>query len=179
MMKVLFLILCLFPVFEAQAQTPVEIYVKGDKYDSLQAYKASKDHPSSGEFLAKPAALNSQEQDFVRSQTEKLGVKVDINRVKTLDVPSSFLSEPTSHTLYVLSVERGMVNALEDFYRTWGADPNLDWERKLLSSEPVPVDQMEEAIRKAVTISDAPKFLISQPGKVRIMTLTEDDEDKT
>ena len=177
MIKILFFILCLFTAFKVQAQTPVEIYAKGDKYDSLQAYKASKEAFPSGESLPKPVALNTQQEDFVRSQAQKLGVKVDINKVKTVEIPPSLLSGPTEHKLYVLGVEKGVVGALEDFYQAWGLSPDLHWETLLLSSTPISPNQMEEAIRKAVTASGSPKFLISQPGKMRIMTLSEDDKD--
>ena len=133
MMKVLFLILYFSLVLKVHAQTPVEIYAKGNKYGSLQAYEASKGHPAAGQSLP---------------------------------------SESARHQLYVLSVEQGVVNALKGFYQTFL--PSIPLGR--INSP----DEIQEAIRKAVTASNAPKLLISQPGKVRIMTLgADDDDDKT
>ena len=134
MMKALFLILFLFLGLDAPAQTPVEIYANGHKYDSLQAYEASKS--------------------------------------KTLNVTSNPLSEATMHKLYILSVEKGMVAALQNFYRTFwvGSDFTL--------GERIAPDQMQEAIKKAVTASGSTKLLIAGSGKVRIMTINTDEAQK-
>lgn len=134
MMKVLFLILCFFPVVEAPAQTSVEIYANGHKYDSLQAYEASKD--------------------------------------KTLKGTLPALSESTMHKLYILSVEKGMVTALQNFYRTFWAGSDFYLEERIAPG------QMQEAIKKAVTASQAPKLLIAGSGKVRIMTINTDETRK-
>ncbi|MBF0504660.1 MAG: hypothetical protein HQL14_06105 [Candidatus Omnitrophica bacterium] len=178
LLKILFFILWFLPAFKIQADTPVEIYVNGDKYDSMQAYKASKDQPSSPGFLPKPVMLNSQQEDFILNQAKKLGVKVEISKVKTLQMTEDFLSEPTGNEMYVLSVEKGVVGALKDFYKTLGASPDYHLGSTLLESTYITPDQMEEAIKQAVTLSAAPKFLISQPGKVRILTLSADDTQK-
>ena len=61
------------------------------------------------------------------------------------------------HELYVLSIENGMVDALQDFYGT-------------LANRSITPQQLQEAIQQAVTRSKGPKLLISEPGKVRIMT---------
>jgi len=124
-MRILFLVLCLIPVFGPQARgTTIEIYANGHKYDSLQAYLLSKNS----------ATLPSSPQK---------------------------LSDGALHKLYVLSVENGMVGALQDFYKTWGQ-----------SDFQISAEQLPQAIRQAVTTSKNPKLLISRPGKVRIMDLT-------
>jgi len=127
MMKALFLILCLFLPGAARAGTPVEIYANGHKYDSLQAYQASK--------------------------------------AMTLDVASA----STMRKLYVLSVEKGVAGALQNFYQTFWAGSDFYLDQRIYP------DQMQEAIRKAVTATPAPKLLISESGKVRILTLDRDE----
>ena len=75
------------------------------------------------------------------------------------------------HRLYVLSVENGVVSALEDFYQTRGKS---DFQiTRNISSE-----QLQEAIGQAVAMSKDPKLLISEPGKVRIMALTSKGSEK-
>ena len=81
---------------------------------------------------------------------------------QTVRVNQKDLSDKAWHKIYVLSVENGVVGALQDFYRSWGqAIP-----RKISS------EQLQEAIAQAVARSKYPKFIISEPGKVRIMALT-------
>jgi hypothetical protein len=83
------------------------------------------------------------------------------------------------HTLYGLGVEDGVVGALKDFYQTLGPRFDHPSEHTIVLSVPVSraisPGQMEAAIKKAVTASGSPKFLISESGKVRIMTLTTQD----
>ena len=77
---------------------------------------------------------------------------------------SSKKSDTALHKLYVLSVEKGVIGALQDF-----------------SSTPVghsiTPEQLQGAIQQAVTRSKDPKLLLSRPGKVRIMSLTIGDAD--
>ena len=120
----MFLVLWIIPVLGSQAQGAIEIYANGHKYDSPQAYLASK------------------------------------KSVKTLQVNQKNLSDTALHKLYVLSVENGVVSALQDFYQTCG------------ESDFISPEQLQEAIQQAVTTSKDPKFLISGEGKVRIMALT-------
>ena len=75
------------------------------------------------------------------------------------------------HKLYVLSVENGVVGALQDFYQTWG-------QADLQTPQSISSGQLQEAIQQAVTTSKDPKLLISEPGKVRIMALTPDKSSK-
>ena len=70
------------------------------------------------------------------------------------------LSDAVLHKLYVLSVENGMVSALQDFYQALG------------QSNSISPEQVQEAIQQTVTTSKDPKLLISGAGKVRIMSLT-------
>jgi hypothetical protein len=74
------------------------------------------------------------------------------------------LSDADLHRLYVLSIENGMVNALQDFYQAWG---NADLKVRRIS-----LGQVQDLIRQAVTSSKSTKLLIVQPGKLRIMSLT-------
>jgi hypothetical protein len=80
--------------------------------------------------------------------------------VKTSQVSRKNLSDSTRHKLYVLSIENGMVSALQDFYM-----PGTLIGRTITSK------QLQGAIQQAVTASQDPKLLISKPGKVRIMAL--------
>ena len=120
----------------AWAQTPIEIYANGHKYDSLQAYKAS-EQPVTGH----------------------------LSKVKPPEITADFLSAATMHELYGLGVEDGVFGALKDFCQA-------------SVSQTIAADQIEDAIRKAVTASEAPKLLISESGKVRIMTLNTDEAQK-
>ena len=120
MKRILFLVLWVIPVLGTQAQGAIEIYANGHKYDSPQAYLASK----------KSAPVNQKK-----------------------------LSDASLHKLCVLSVENGVVGALQDFYQTWG------------QSDFIFPEQLQEVIQQAVTTSKDPKLLISGEGKVRIMSL--------
>ena len=75
------------------------------------------------------------------------------------------------HKLYVLSVEDGVVGAFQDFYQPQGQS-DIQVSQKISSA------QLQSVIQQAVTTSNAPKLLIAQPGKVRIMALTTDQSDK-
>lgn len=81
------------------------------------------------------------------------------------------LSDLTLHKFYVLSVEHGVVDALEDFYENWGQLDN-PMPRKISS------EQLQEAIQEAVSASKDPKLLISEPGKVRIMSMSSEGSNK-
>jgi len=91
MMRILFLVLCVFSVLGPQARGAIEIYANGHKYDSLQAYLASK----------KSAAVPSSPKKSSGSTTLTTG-------------------DTALHKLYVLSVEHGVAGALRDFYETRG-----------------------------------------------------------
>ena len=71
--------------------------------------------------------------------------------------------------LYALSVEKGMASALRDFHKPKPAQK---------SSQVIIPSQMEEVLKKAVTVSASPKLLIYQQGKLRVMTLSADDARK-
>ena len=74
------------------------------------------------------------------------------------------MSDATLHKLYVLSVENGVVGALQDFYQNVG---HSDFQ----ITHQISSDQLQEAIQQAVTTSKDPKLLIAEPGKMRIMGL--------
>ncbi len=164
MLRILFLVLWIILQLGPQAHGAVEIYANGHEYDSLQAYLASKKSAKSG-TPSTPVSLNSQQEDYIRKEAEQLGINVDFSKVKTLQVNQEKLSEADLHKLYVLSVENGVVGALRDFY----SNP---------IGRSITVAQLKEAIAQAVTTSKDPKFLISRPGKVRIMSLTAQESPK-
>jgi len=158
MMKALFLILCLFPFLKVQAQTTVEIYADGRKYDSLSVYKASKHTLNLGDLHPK--------------------AKVQGTVPLTQTAPLT-LSELTMHELYGLGVEEGVLWAMKDFYQTLNPGRDFPHEHTIVlstpTSHPISAAQMEGAIKKAVTASGSPKFLISEAGKMRILTMTSRD----
>jgi hypothetical protein len=167
MKRILFLVIWLVPFFAPVVHGDIEIYANGHKYGSLQEYLASKKAvamPSP----ATPVALNSQQEDEVRKEAQQLGINVDFNKVKTLQINQKGLSGESMHKLYVLSVEDGVIGALQDFYQTRGQS-NVRV-NSIISSE-----ELQEAIQQAVATSKDPKFLISEPGRVRIMALTAQD----
>jgi len=148
MMRILFLVLWVISVFGPQARgATIEIYANGHKYDSLQAYLTSKKIVV-GAGHAQPL----HDSEHARPVHKEL-------------------SDTALHQLYVLSVEHGIVDSLQDFYQTWGQSDFQVIRR--ISSE-----QLQQAIQQAVTRSKDPKLLISGPGKVRIMALTADDSTK-
>ncbi len=155
MKRILFLVLCVFPVFGPQARGAVEIYANGHQYDSLQAYLASK-KSAVAQSPSTPASLNSRQEDYIRKEAQQLGIKVDFSKVKTLKVNQKKLSDTALHKLYVLSVENGVAGALQDFYSTPVG-------RRIFP------EQLQGAIQQAVIRSKDPKLLISGPGKVRIL----------
>jgi hypothetical protein len=129
MKRILFFLLWVILVFQIPAYSAIEIYVNGHKYDSPQAYLASK------------------RSAVVVGARHAVPVHKD-------------LSDAVLHKLYVLSVENGMVSALQDFYQALG------------QSNSISPEQLQEAIQQTVTTSKDPKLLISGAGKVRIMSLT-------
>lgn len=169
MKRILFLLLWLIPILGgAQAQgATIEIYVNGHKYDSLQAYLTAKKNAIL-QNVPTPAELNDQQEDDIRKAAKKLGFNVDFSKVKTFQVDHQNISDTTRHKLYILSVENGVVGALQDFYQTWGQS-DIQIPRKITS------EQLQEAIQQAVLRSKYPKLLISEPGKMRIMALTAND----
>jgi hypothetical protein len=92
-------------------------------------------------------------------------------KASTPQVNRSGLSDATLHRFYVLSIENGMVGALQDFYQNWGQS-YLQMPRRISS------DQLQKAIQEAVTTSKDPKLLISTPGKVRIMAMSPENSNK-
>lgn len=170
MKRILFLVLWIIPALSPQAHGAIEIYVNGHKYDSIQAYLASK-KTAVARSSPMPASLNSQQEDYIRKEAKKLGFDVDFSKVKTFQVNHKDLSGKSLHKLYVLSVENGLVGALQGFYSSWG-QTDLQIPRLVSSGH------LQEAIQDAVTTSKDPKLLISEPGKMRIMALTTDESDK-
>jgi hypothetical protein len=77
------------------------------------------------------------------------------------------LSDTTRHQLYVLSVENGVVDALQDFYENQGQS-GFQVARRITSA------QLQQAIEQTVTGSKDPKLLISNPGKMRIVAISPD-----
>jgi hypothetical protein len=167
MKRTVFLLLWVIPVFASLAYGDIEIYANGHRYSSLQAYLDSK-KVAAAPAPATPALLNSQQEDYIRQETQQLGMNVDFGKIKTLQINHKNLSDGALHKLYVLSIENGMVGALQDFYQAWGQS-NLRV-NNIISSE-----QLQEAIQQAVATSNEPKLLISEPGKIRIMVLTVED----
>jgi hypothetical protein len=167
MKSILFLLLCVFFGSTARSWGDIEIYANGHKYDSLQEYLASK-KAVTAPSLATPASLDSQQAEDIRKAAQQMGINVDFKKVKTFQIGPKGSSSELIHRFYVLSVENGVVGALQDFYQNWGQSvPRIS---RVISSE-----QLQEAIQQAVSSSKDPKFLISEPGKVRIMALTVKD----
>ena len=166
MMRNLFLILWVIGPLSSQAHAAIEIYANGHQYNSMQKYLAM-EKAAAAKAASTPGALNSQQEDYIRKAAKKLGVDVDFSKIKTFQLGPSNISDNTRHRLYVLSIENGVIGALEDFYQG-----------RQQSGLPMPhrifLAQLQEAIRKAVTTSKEPKLLISEPGKVRIMAISPD-----
>jgi len=78
------------------------------------------------------------------------------------------ITESTSHKMYVLGIENGVNEALKNFYQHWG---QMDFQ----FAGPISKSQLQNAIKEEVTKSQNPKLLISEPGKLRIMSLTDKD----
>jgi len=170
MKRILFLILAALLGLGTQARAAIEIYVNGHKYDSMQAYMASK-KPAVAKTPLTQVSLDHQQEDYIRREAQKLGVNVDFSKVKTFQVNQKNSSNQALHQLYILSVENGMAGALHNFYQPQG-QPDFQMTR------PISPEQLQEAIARAVATSKAPKFLISGPGKVRILTMTEQGAEK-
>jgi hypothetical protein len=170
MIRTLFLVICLFLGLGPQARASIEIYANGQKYDSMQAYAASK-KAAEVSISPTPVSLNSQQQEDIRREAQQLGIDVDFSKVKTFQIGQKKSSDAALHKLYVLSVENGMVGALRDFYQAWGQS-DFQMARRITS------EQLQEAIEQEVTTSKVPKLLIAEPGKVRIMSLTAQDSSK-
>ena len=165
MKRILFLVLWTIPLLGPQVQAGIEIDVNGHSYDSLQAYQASKKAAALSSSI--PASLNNQQEDYIRQAAQKLGINVDFSKIKTFQVNQESLNDTTRHQLYVLSVENGVVSALQDFYHNRG-QYDIQMPHRISSA------QLQGAIQQAVTRSKDPKLLISEPGKIRIMAISPD-----
>ena len=153
-------LLCLFFVAGgfsiAHAKKPVEIYSGGNKYDSVESYQFSKESQKEPQKLkGHEAKLDSTQEDYIRAKASELGVSVDVTKIKTMEIPSK---------LHKVSVEKGVMGALAPFHQTWD-NPMPQLARRL------DVNLLEEVIKNAMTVSENPKLLISESGKVRIMAL--------
>jgi hypothetical protein len=170
MKRILFFVFWAALWFTPQARGDIEIYANGRQYDSLQAYLAA-EKAANAPSTAVPASLDNQQEDYIRKEAQQWGINVDLKKIKTLQIDHKNLSDTSLHKLYVLSVENGMVGALQEFYQTWGqSDLPIN---SIISSE-----QLQEAIQQAVATSKDPKLLISEPGKVRIMELITEDSSR-
>ena len=180
MKRILFLVLWSIPLLGLQAQGAIEVFVDGHKYDSFQAYLASQ-KTAVAKTPPTGVALNNQEEEYIRKEAQELGIDVDFNKVKTFQINPKGSSDKSLHQFYVLSVEHGVIGALQDFYQNWPssrtftvvqgqAEPQMP---HLISSE-----QLQTVIQQAVATSKEPKLLISEPGKVRIMALNTDEASK-
>jgi hypothetical protein len=167
MIRILFLVLWIMPFLFSQAQGALEIYVDGHKYDSFQAYLASK-KAAVIKNPATPVTLNNQEEDDIRKEAKQWGMDVDFSKVKTFQVGQKDMPDKTLHQFYVLSVEHGVVGALQDFYQNWG-------QSEVQVPRTISSEQLQVAIQQAVATSKEPKLLISEPGKVRIMAMSPDN----
>jgi len=107
MVRILFLVLCVFPVLGPQAQGAIEIYANGHKYDSLQAYLASK--------------------------TSKVKAP-QVNQKKLSGSTALTTGDIDLHKFYILSVENGVAGALQDFYETRG-QPDFQMTRRISSEQ--------------------------------------------
>jgi len=166
MKRILFSLICAaLPLMASQAHAAIQIYASGHEYDSFQSYEDSKKVIPAVPSEAIPASLDSQQQDYVSKEAKQLGIDVDPKKVKTFRIGRKGLTSDNLHKLYVLSVESGVVGALQDFYQTWGQS-DFQMTRRISS------EQLQEAIQQAMATSKDPKLLISEPGKVRIMVLT-------
>jgi len=162
MLRILIFLLCV-PVFAPLAHGAIEIYVNGHKYDSMQAYLDSK-KPIAARPSLIPVTLNKQQENDIRKEAQQLGINVDFSKVKSIQIAHNHSYDTIRHKLDVLSVENGMVSALQDFY-TQGTAPGRS----------ITPEQLQQVIQQALTASKEPKLLISEPGKVSIMTLSSQD----
>lgn len=167
MKRILFFILSVF-ILVSQAQGAVEIYANGHKFDSLGDYIAWK--KSVAQNSSAPSTLSKQQEDYIRQMSQQLGIKLDINKVKTFQIGHQNLFDGVQHRLYVLGIENGMASALQDFYAARGG-------LQFHATRQILPDQLQEAIQEAVTASRSPKLLISEPGKMRIMAISTDNSD--
>ncbi|MBF0571280.1 MAG: hypothetical protein HQL12_05350 [Candidatus Omnitrophica bacterium] len=167
MNRILFLVLSFFYFLGTQAVGAIEIYANGYKYDSLPEYQSSKSNAAKLSTVT-TTALKNQQDDYIRQESKRLGINTDFSKIKTFQIKQKNVSDSTLHKLYVLSVEKGIASALREFYQT-RAESDFQIPRNISA------EQLQGAIQQAVTTSKGPKFLISGPGKVRIMALTADD----
>jgi hypothetical protein len=163
MMRIMFLALTIFSFLGSPVRA-LEIYVNGHRYGSVQEYQALK------KSMVPSVPLSRQDENFIVIQGEKMGIRVDLRKVKTIQVNSK-QTDVALHELYILSVETGVVNALQGFYRNMGPSD-------FRAAPKVLADQLQQVIKQAVTTSKNPKLLISRHGKMRIMSLAPDNTPK-
>jgi hypothetical protein len=144
----------------------VEIYANGHRYASMQEYQDMKNAAA----ISTVPALSRKDENFILKEGQKLGIKVDLSKVKTIQLKPK-LSDVALHNLYILGVERGVVDALRNFYQKMSPS-DIRVTPRILSN------QLQDVIKQEVTTSKNPKLLISQHGKMRIMSLTPDNSQK-
>jgi len=167
MKRIVFLILTIILCLPLNARAGVEIFIDGHKYDSFQDYENSKKSVKPQLSLS-AADIKKQQDDYIRQEAKKLGIKLDLNKIKTIQIKPKSQSELAQHRLFVLGIENSVVGALQEFYQNWG-------QSDIRMPKEVSVDQLQQIIEQAVSSSKEPKLLISEPGKVRIMSISADN----
>ncbi len=142
-----------------EAGKPVEIFVAGERYETLEAYKAAV-------FQKKRDALKQQQE--LAGDAKALGVDIDPKKIKTITIKPA-ISAQTATKLQLASADNGLQKLLVDFKQN-SKKPNL---QKFVSPQ-----ELEDKIRETVSSTKNPVLLISEQGKMRIMTLTPKDKQK-
>jgi tRNA A37 N6-isopentenylltransferase MiaA len=76
--------------------------------------------------------------------------------------------DPKIHKLFVLGVENGVIEALQDFYQS-------RTQEDLPQIRTIPLSRLQQYLKQTISMSKDPKLVIAQPGKVRILTLAPQD----
>ena len=142
----------------AWSNQPVEVYIKGVRYESIEAYRFSKTKAKS---IQGPASM--EDDQLLRAKTRELGLAYNARNVKTIALkPITSISPQTAQQWQTLGYEHGVGRVIIDFKQNW--------------DNPVPkftvsFDELEGRLRALAADRPEPVLLISNSNKLRVMAL--------
>lgn len=153
------LLLMFLPATAWAVNKPVEIFVGGVEYPSMEAYKQS--HI---EVKSIRGAASVADEDFLRAQAAKLGIDFDPQKVKTVTLAPA-ISTQTAKALQAISYEHGVGAVQADFQQNWD-DPAPKFT--------VHADELEQRLKAVAGDRKGPILIVSDNDKLRVVGLSKD-----
>jgi len=148
---------CLFMLLPVLAWAkPVEIFISGVEYPSLEAYKASK-----AELKNIQGVASAADEDFLRAKAKELGIDFDPKKVRTIAFNPP-ISVRTAEQLHAVSYEGGVGRVKADFEQNW----DNPMPKFTISS-----GELEDRLKAVAGDRTEPVLIVSDANKLRVMAL--------